>query len=329
MGLRTSNINPRVSILMPVYNNGDYVAEAIESMLCQTFTDFELIVLDDCSTDHSREVIESFTDKRIIYNRNEKNIGLANNLNIGLDLSRGEFIARMDGDDISLPERLQIQVDFLDNNPDIDLCSCGLEKFGKETDIWIRDRDPEQIKITMMFFPPVLHATSVWRREKFERYGLRYNQDAFPAEDYDLWSRAIFYCKLANIPQVLYKYRIHGVQVTKMDDRVETKDVQIRVEYLRRALPGLNEEDVIRFIELTKKKELKRQDLIELKFLIKKIILINKKKLFFTTEKLSERLYQYYQARVFTFLKNNPKKTTNFDLLLALRIRQIVKLFLK
>jgi hypothetical protein len=158
---------------------------------------------------------------------------------------------------------------------------------------------------------------------------LRYNQDAFPAEDYDLWSRAIFYCKLVNIPQVLYQYRIHGVQVTKTDDRVEKKDREIRTEYLKRALPGLGEEDAICFIELTKKRKIDKQDLAELKFLIERIIHMNKNKLFFATKKLSERLYQYYQARVFTFLKNNPKKTTNFDLLLALRIRQIVKLFLK
>ena len=218
---------------MPVYNNGNYV-EAIESMLCQTFSDFELIVLDDCSTDHSREVIESFADKRIIYHRNEKNLGLANNLNIGLDLARGEFIARMDGDDISLSERLQIQVDFLDSHADIDLCSCGLEKFGKETDIWIRETDPEQVKITMMFFSPVLHATSVWRREKFEKHGLRYRQEAFPAEDYDLWARAIASgLQLANIPQVLYKYRIHGVQVTKTDDRNLVREIEIRQEFCK------------------------------------------------------------------------------------------------
>ncbi|NLO69442.1 MAG: glycosyltransferase, partial [Porphyromonadaceae bacterium] len=233
-------MSPRVSILMPVYNNGDYVAEAIESMLGQTFGDFELIVLDDCSTDHSREVIEDFSDKRIIYHRNEKNLGLANNLNVGLDMARGELIARMDGDDISLPDRLQVQVDFLDNNPDIDLCSCGLEKFGQETDVWIRESDPEQVKITMMFYSPVLHATSVWRRASFEKHDLRYRQEAFPAEDYDLWARAVFHCRLTNIPEVLYRYRIHGIQVTKMDDRAKEKTFEIVNSYLSAALPELN-----------------------------------------------------------------------------------------
>lgn len=322
-------MTPRISILMPCYNNALYVAEAIESMLNQTFTDFELIVLDDCSTDNSREVIESFTDKRIVYHRNEQNLGLANNLNVGLDLACGEFIARMDGDDISLPERLQIQVDFLDNNPDVDLCSCGLEKFGKETDIWIRETDPEQVKITMMFFSPILHASSVWRREKFEKHGLRYNQDAFPAEDYDLWARAVASgLKLVNVPQVLYKYRIHGVQVTKTDDRTEIRDKQIRLAYLQHALPSLRKDDALRFIELTKTKDLKRQDLVELKSIIKKIVEANRDSSFFNHIKLTKRLSRYYQSQLFVFLKYKPRTLSDINLLPYLRIRQLVKLLL-
>ncbi len=172
--------SPLVSILMPVYNNEAYVKEAIDSMLCQTLSDFELIVLDDCSTDNGVEIIREIDDKRIIYYCNEKNIGLANNLNVGLKMAKGKYIARMDGDDISLPTRLKTQIDFLEKNTNIDLCSCGLEKFGTENDIWVRETDPEKVKITMMFFSPVLHATSVWRREAFEKHNLYYSQDAFP-----------------------------------------------------------------------------------------------------------------------------------------------------
>lgn len=284
-------MTPRISILMPVYNNGDYVAEAIESMLGQTFSDFELIVLDDCSTDHSQLVIESFKDKRIVYHRNEKNIGLANNLNVGLDLARGEFIARMDGDDISLPERLQTQLDFLDKHPDIDLCSCGLEKFGKETGTWIRESDPEQVKITMMFYSPVLHASSVWRRTSFEKHGLRYRQEAFPAEDYDLWARAVFHCKLVNIPDVLYRYRIHGIQVTKTDDRVEVRDRQIRLEYLKKALPELKENDVKDFVEFFHNKNSEPQNFVNI---YKNIIAANNKNGFFDAHLLNKRFERIF-----------------------------------
>lgn len=325
--------NPRVSILMPVYNNGDYVAEAIESMLSQTFDDFELIVLDDCSTDHSRQVIEEFKDKRIIYHRNEKNLGLANNLNVGLDLARGEFIARMDGDDISLPERLQTQIDFLDRNPDIDLCSCGLEKFGKETDVWIRESDPEQVKITMMFYSPVLHATSVWRRDVFEKYQLRYRQAAFPAEDYDLWARAVFHCQLVNIPQVLYKYRIHGIQVTKTDDRTELRDRQIRLDYLRKALPDLSDDEAELIVNDLRKKEVTAQRLLQIS---NRLIELNSKNRFFNEKLLRKRfekiLFTTYNQQSETFA--NKKAFADLGFIVGTKylfysMKKHIRLFLK
>lgn len=253
--------SPLVSILMPCYNNADYIGEAIESILCQSLQDFELIVLDDCSTDNSAEIISSFADERIVYHHNEQNMGLANNLNIGIRMACGKYIARMDGDDISLPDRLKTQIDFLETHPDIALCSCGMEMFGKDNMVWIRQADYEQVKITMLFYSPILHASSVWRRASFERHNLYYRQDAFPAEDYDLWARAVFHCKLVNIPQVMYKYRIHGEQVTKTDSRSSLREHQIRTEYLRRALPSLNDDDVYSIIQSIEKKNSSLRDM--------------------------------------------------------------------
>ena len=167
-----TNFQPTISVLMPVYNCALYLVEADESILNQTITDFELIILDDCSSDNSAEIAKSFTDKRIIYHCNETNLGLANNLNVGLHMAKGKYIARMDGDDISLPDRFQTQIDFLESHPDIDLCSCGLQMFGTEITIWVRESNPEAVKITMMFYSPVLHATSVWRKDSFEKHQL-------------------------------------------------------------------------------------------------------------------------------------------------------------
>lgn len=323
----TYKSSPRVSILMPVYNNELYVAEAIESMLNQTFGDFELIVLDDCSSDNSQDVVESFTDNRIIYHRNEKNLGLANNLNVGLDLAKGEFIARMDGDDISLPTRLETQVNFLDLHSDIDLCSCGLEMFGHEKTVWIRESDPEQVKITMLFYSPVLHATSVWRRESFKKNNLRYDQNAFPAEDYDLWGRAVFFCKLVNIPQVLYRYRIHGIQVTKTDDRTAIRDRSIKTDYLKNALPTLSSADREMFIEkFIYKNDITIQNIKSLKELYLKIIEANNTVNFFDIKRLNKRLERYYQNTVFLMLKKEKLLLRNIALCLELRPKQILKL---
>lgn len=325
-----NNNTPIISVLMPVYNVEKYVAEAIESVLNQTFSDFELILLDDCSADESAEIIKTFDDPRIVYHRNEKNLGLANNLNVGLKMARGKYIARADSDDICLPTRFETQVKFLENNPDIDLCSCGLEKFGNEQGVWIRESDPEQVKITMLFYSPVLHATSVWRRESFEKHGLVYDQNAFPAEDYDLWSRAVVYCKLANIPDVLYMYRIHGVQVTKLDDRTDARDRQIRLKYIKTALPEIDEKEIIRFLEISKNyTDRRKEDLKNLKLIIKAFIKENINVKFFNPEKFSTRMRRYYQSIVYAYLSDNPKEINNFGLLFDLRVKQLLKLMLK
>jgi len=320
-------IKPTVSVIMPVYNVELYVAEAINSILNQTFTDFELIVLDDCSPDRSAEIVKSFIDKRIVYHRNEKNQGLAENLNTGLKMAKGKYIARMDGDDVSLPERLMTQVKFLDEHLDIDLCSCALEMFGHDHQIWIRDADPEQVKITMLFYSPVLHATSVWRKSSFDDNGLFYDQNMFPAEDYDLWSRAVFKCKLVNIPDILYRYRIHGIQVTKTDDRAAEKILQIQVNYLMKSLPSLKEDSIRNFVsEFLNGCCKTKLQVSQLKVIYHNLLNANDTDLFFRRDLLKKNLNKYYRSIVFEFLNSNSFSLGNWRLYFDLNFRQFVKL---
>lgn len=324
---------PSVSILMPVYNAEPYLSEAIQSMLNQTYTDFELIILDDCSTDGSADVVQTFSDKRIIYHRNEVNSGLANNLNTGLKLAKGKYIARMDGDDISLPHRLQTQVDFLESHPDIDLCSCAMQMFGADNQLWIRDRDPEQVKITMMFYSAVLHASSVFRKDVFEQNNLIYNQETFPAEDYDLWARAAFYCRMVNLPDVMYLYRMHRTQVTSTDPRSAEKCREIQIRYLSKALPVLSEKEIVDFVdgfidykisEIASIKSVKNHYL--------KIIKANASTLFFDQKLLKVRLSKYFQQQVYTFLQQYKIRSFSnliqyWGAIMELRPQLIVKLF--
>lgn len=316
----------QISVLMPVYNCALYLAEAIESILNQTFSDFELIILDDCSTDGSAQLAQTFTDERIVYHRNEKNLGLANNLNVGLRMAKGKYIARMDGDDISFSERFQTQIDFLESHPDIDLCSCGLEMFGTENTVWVRETDPEAIKITMMFYSPVLHASSIWRRESFEKHNLYYDQNAFPAEDYDLWARAIFHCRLVNIPQVLYKYRIHGIQVTKTDDRVTQKDREIRINYLKYALPGLSDEFYTEFVDkFISVLNLLPENVVKLKTLYVQLLSANARIGFFDQSLLQQRLQKHYQVYLIRMLQQKPKFKIRLSILLQMNFRTFIK----
>ena len=240
--------NPLVSILMPVYNTAPYLREAMDSMLSQTFTDFELIMLDDCSPDDAEEILDTYTDPRIVRYKGEKNAGLSNVLNVGIGMARGKYIARMDSDDISLPERLQIQVDYLEAHLDVDLVSVGMRLFGAREVTWIREQNLEKVKIEALFHSPVLHASSVWRKDSFEIRGLRFRQEMVPSEDYDLWTRALVKgLKLVNLPEVLYKYRIHDAQATFQTEKTAEKDRQVLTNYLHLALPSLSDKNIAAF----------------------------------------------------------------------------------
>lgn len=236
--------NPLVSILMPVYKTAPYLREAMDSMLSQTFTDFELIVLDDCSPDDAAAIMDTYSDPRIVRYKGEKNAGLSNVLNVGIGLARGKYIARMDSDDISLPNRLQVQVDYLETHPEIDLVSVGMRLFGAKEEVWIRELNPEKVKINALFHSPILHASSVWCKGSFEKQGLRFRQEMVPAEDYDLWTRALVKgLKLVNLPDVLYKYRMHPSQATVQADKTSAKSREVQQEYLRLALPSLSQKN--------------------------------------------------------------------------------------
>ena len=233
---------PLVSILMPVFKTAPYLREAMDSMLCQTFQDYELIVLDDCSPDNAEEILDTYDDPRIVRYKGEKNVGLSNVLNVGIGMARGKYIARMDSDDISLPQRLQVQVEYLETHPDIDLVSVGMRLFGAKEATWIRELNPEKVKIEAMFHSPVLHASSVWRKDAFEKQGLRFCQEMVPAEDYDLWVRAMLRgLKLVNLPEVLYEYRIHDAQATLQTDKTAAKSREVQMAYLQEALPSLSD----------------------------------------------------------------------------------------
>ena len=233
---------PLVSVLMPVYKTAPYLREALDSMLCQTFKDFELIVLDDCSPDNAEEILDAYDDSRIVRYKGEKNVGLSDVLNVGIEMARGKYIAHMDSDDISLPQRLQVQVDYLEKHPDVDLVSVGMRLFGAKEGTWIRELNPEKVKIEALFHSPVLHASSVWRKDTFEKQGLRFRQEMVPAEDYDLWVRAMLKgLKLVNLPEVLYKYRIHDAQATLQTDKTAAKSREVQMDYLQKALPSLSD----------------------------------------------------------------------------------------
>ena len=287
-------MTPVVSILMPVFKTEPFLREAMDSMLSQTFTDFELIILNDCSPGNAEEILDEYRDPRIVRYLGEKNVGLANVLNIGMQMAKGKYIARMDSDDISSPNRLEVQVHYLEQHPDIDLCSCGMNLFGAMEDRWIRESDIETVRINALFFSPILHAASVWRRESFEKQGLRFRQEMVPAEDYDLWCRALSGgLQLINIPDCMYQYRIHPDQATgNMEKRLQKEQV-VREGYLQTLFPKAEKKDIVRIAAMKP-----CLDPDEFRKTADKLLALNADAVFFNEEKLSKYLKKHYKYLV-------------------------------
>lgn len=228
----------KVSVVMPVYNGEDYLNEAIESILTQTYENFEFIIINDGSTDSSEEIIQSYNDSRIIYLCNEKNYGICYTLNRGLKEAKGKYIVRMDCDDISLPNRIIEQVLFMEQHPDIGVAGSNLITFekGKPDNLFIFPHTVEECKAGMLFNTPLAHPATIIRNSILQKYALHYEEEYKGLEDFKLWWEISKFTKITNINKTLIKYRIHTKQETKKQDaRVSQKDfqfAQIRLETL-------------------------------------------------------------------------------------------------
>jgi glycosyltransferase involved in cell wall biosynthesis len=203
-------MSPLVSVVLPVYNCPNYVGEAIQSILDQTFSDFELIVIDDGSWDETPEVVRQYADLRIRF-FTQTNQGLATTLNRGIRLARGRYIARQDQDDVSLPERLGKQAAFLDAHPNCALVGTWAQIWREHTSTDRVHRHPSDnasLNFELLFNNPFVHSSVMIRKSALDRVGLYCtDQDRQPPEDYELWSRIARLYDVANIPEVLHIYR--------------------------------------------------------------------------------------------------------------------------
>lgn len=243
------NHNPLITILFPVYNGSLYLREAIDSIIAQTFTDWEMIAVDDFSSDNSVEIIRSYKDPRIICLENDKNRRTAYGLNLGIELAKGKYLARMDQDDIAISERLQIQYDFMESNTHIGICGTQIQSFGHRKlqegvgSISAYPTEDEDIKLMNFIQPPFAHPSVMIRKSVLKEHNLKYRPD-FIAEDYWLWSILLPVTQAANIDKVLLKYRIHGNSITKTLYKDIIKERRpIKEEYLKRIFKLSNKQD--------------------------------------------------------------------------------------
>ena len=210
------NTTPLVSVIMPLYNAEAYLKEAIDSILAQSYTNFELIILNDGSSDRSEEICQSYKDTRIRYYFH-KNIGLAGTLNKGLELSTGTYIARQDQDDIAHNDRFGKQVNYLEKHPSVLLLGTRAKVFSDTVDfIKLHDHatQPAVLKFDLLFDNPFVHSTIMFRKKDSDEIG-GYNTDRSYFEDYELWSRFAQKGAVANLPDVLLDYRHHDKGLSK------------------------------------------------------------------------------------------------------------------
>lgn len=210
---------PTVTVLLPVYNGADYLDAALASILGQSFKDFELLVIDDGSTDLTPEIIGACRDDRIRYIRHERNLGLIATLNEGLGLATSKYVARMDADDVCHPQRLEMQHRFMEEHPEVGVVGTAVRLIDRESQRGPVYQFPELHDVilwALSFVCPMAHPTVMMRRDLVVSAG-GYSISAVHAEDYDLWERLAARTRFANLPQALLSLRKHELSVTSQE----------------------------------------------------------------------------------------------------------------
>ena len=285
-------MNPMVSVLMPVFNGEKYLSEAIGSILNQTFTDFEFLIIDDGSTDRSIEIAKSYSDPRIKILLNDANYGIVKALNRGLKLSKGKYIARMDADDISIPSRFQKQYDFMEKNQDIGICGTWIELFGTKSEVWSPPITHNEIFVGMLFESMIYHPTVFIRRELIVSLKQFYNEAFQAAQDYDFWVRlSLNGIKFANIGEVLLKYRIHANNISKLYSQIRMESAYAVIDlFLQKLNISYSDIEFKSHIILRNGKIVCKAELKEIKLWLNKLIQANEVIKLFPKESFANEL---------------------------------------
>lgn len=227
---------PRVSVIVPAYNSERYILDSVESVLRQTLSDFEVIVVNDGSTDATKAVVTGLSDRRLRIIDLDRNHGLAGARNIGWREARGHYVAWLDSDDVSAPTRLARQVAFLDKHPAVGICGTWVRTFGSgPSTVWRYPRRPEVVRAQLLFDDPLATSSVMMRRGFDSSQWSGFVEDFAPAEDYDAWERLSRGCQVANVPRVLTHYRIHDQQISTL-----------RRERQRAAIEGIQRRQLLR-----------------------------------------------------------------------------------
>jgi glycosyltransferase involved in cell wall biosynthesis len=286
------NTEPILSVIMPIYNGETYLKEAIESILKQTFLDFEFIIIDDGSTDDSRNIIQQFVDTRIKFIINETNLGLIATLNKAFELAKGKYIARMDQDDISLPLRFEKQVSFFENNPDYGLVGSWVNIIPTSHPPIHYHTDYNSIRFALAFYCPFIHPSVMIKKSVISELDVAYDQNFIHAEDFELWTRIILKTKACNLSEELLAYRVHDTQTSSIH---KTHQIylanQIKRKYIEQNLKSSSE----LFFDVFDMNEYKYDFSVKIR-LITKLYNLDKENCFFGGLNLQNKLFVTWRS---------------------------------
>ena len=219
-----------VTVLMPVYNAGEFIKEAIDSILDQTYEEFEFLIINDGSTDSSINIIESYKDKRIKLINNTENVGFTKSLNKGIEIAQGKYIVRMDADDIAETNRIEVQVEFMEDNEDVAVAGSNVVIFLSDKPLIKKLTDfptrYSEIKCKLLFESPIMHQTVIMRKDVLLENNYRYKGEYKNIEDYELWMEMAEDHKIVNISKKLLRYRVISNSITnrslkRMSDKIK------------------------------------------------------------------------------------------------------------
>jgi glycosyltransferase involved in cell wall biosynthesis len=226
---------PKISVILPAYNAEKYLGEAIESILNQSFKDFEFLIFNDGSTDTTKEIIDGYNDKRIIAYHSDINKGYVHWLNEGIKQAKGKYIARMDADDISFTERFQLQFDYMETHPEIGLCGSQIEIIGSG-ELVKKPLTDNEIRWWFFIGNPIAHPVVMIRKEVLSHYQLFYKNELKPAEDYEMWCRMSHNTKITNLQNILLKYRYHPNQESTANACIQNTNFDKGYEFFLKSI---------------------------------------------------------------------------------------------
>lgn len=312
----------KVTILLPAYNAALYLRDSLDSIMRQAFKDFDVLLIDDESMDDTSKIAIEYSniDRRIKYYKNEKNIGLIKTLNKGLSLAKGEYIVRMDADDIMFDDRLYKQVKYMDSNPECFVCGGQMEYIGGLTGMApILPQKYEDLLYLSLINCPLYHPTTIIRNSAIKQFGLKYNDSYKHAEDYKFWSDIIFSHpnSIANIKDVVLFYRISNNQITaKYSDEQDLISKIVRRENVQHVLVpyGIKLPEVVNCEIIEKVSSLIRKEHIDAAEILTLVLCM----LYMSMENSYVRIKHFILSKDYSlFVKNSSRIKLGLSVLLS------------